>query len=224
MASLFDPLGWIAPVIVVGKLLIQQLWLTGKGWDEPLDPGLAAAWSRLRTELPAIEQLQIPRWLGTSRTSAWYLHGFSDASQHAYAAAVYAVVCNGDTPPRATLLAAKSRVAPLKSLSIPRLELCGALLLTRLIDHVRTTLIPLPNAIFCWSDSQVVLAWLASHPSRWKVFVANRVSEIISTLPSSRWGHVPTGENPADLASRGTSPTLLLQTQLWWRGVVIVAL
>ena len=61
VASLFDPLGWLAPVIVVGKLLLQQLRLTGMGWDEPLDTELAAAWSRLRSELPTIEQLQIPR-------------------------------------------------------------------------------------------------------------------------------------------------------------------
>ena len=196
-------------------MLIQQLWLTKRGWDDELDGETAAAWARLRAQLPTLEKLRIPRWLGMSSASTWYLHGFSDASQRAYAAAIYIVVQNGDAPPTATLLAAKSKVAPLKALSIPRLELCGALLLARLVESVRGYLSASPNGILCWSDSQVVLAWLDSHPSRWKVFIANRTSEITTILPSARWGHVRTKENPADLASRCASPTALEEEHLW---------
>ena len=217
VARLFDPLGWLSPVIVVKKLLIQQLWLNKNSWVEEMDTEAAATWRRLRVQLSDLESLQISRWLETSSTTTWYLHGFSDASQHAYAAAVYLVVRNGNRT-TATLLAAKSKVAPLKTLSISRLELCGALLLARLINSVSSYFTAPPKRIFCWSDSQVVLAWLVSQPSRRKVFVANCTSEIASTLPSAHWGHVRTDENPADLASRGTAPASLLHEQLWWRG------
>ena len=185
VARLFDPLGWLAPVTVVEKMLIQQLWITKRGWDEEVDAESAAAWARLRSQLPTLEKVHIPRWLGMSRECTWYLHGFCDASQRAYAAALYIVVQTSQEPPTATLIAAKTKVAPLKALSIPRLELCRALLLTRLIDCVKEYFSTAPHGTFCWSDSQVVLAWLASHPSRWKVFVANRTSEISSTLPTT---------------------------------------
>ena len=110
-----------------------------------------------------LERLQISRWLVTSRASTWYLHGFSDASQHAYAAAIYAVMLHDDSPPKATLLAAKSKVAQLKTFRILRLELCGALLLARLIEGMRASLLSPSKEIYCWSDSQVDLAWLSSH-------------------------------------------------------------
>ena len=169
-----------------------------------------------------METLRLPRWLGTTSVSTWYLHGFADASQRAYSAAVYVATRSIDGTVHSTLLAAKTKVAPVKTVSIPRLELCGALLLARLVANLKSQLLLKPSGTFCWSDSQVVLAWLSDHPSRWNTFVSNRVSEILTALPDGRWQHVKSSENPADLASRGTLPSQLLQKPLWWRGPAFI--
>ena len=100
VARLYDPLGWLAPIIVVGKILIQQLWLSNIEWDQPVDADTATSWLKLREQLPGLESLIIPRWLGTTNTSRYYLHGYADASQRAYAAVVYLVVTSGCEPPK----------------------------------------------------------------------------------------------------------------------------
>lgn len=117
-----------------------------------------------------------------------------------------------------TLLIGKSKVAPVKSLSIPRLELAAAVLLVRLMEFVRESLRLTTVPCHCWMDSTVVLAWVRDHPSRWKTFVSNRVSEIQSRLPAASWRHVATGDNPADCASRGIPGSHLSSHQLWWHG------
>ena len=117
-----------------------------------------------------------------------------------------------------TLLISKSKVAPVKTLSIPRLELSAAVLMSRLIEFVRHSLHMPDVPCYCWTDSTIVLAWVNQHPSRWKTFVSNRVSEIQSRIPSASWRHISTHENPADCASRGISGHLLASHHLWWRG------
>uniref|UniRef100_A0ABD2W9Z7 RNase H type-1 domain-containing protein n=1 Tax=Trichogramma kaykai TaxID=54128 RepID=A0ABD2W9Z7_9HYME len=147
------------------------------------------------------------------------MHGFCDASQKAYAAAVYAVVYDAaDNPIGCHLLIAKTKVSPIKVLNIPRLELQGAVLLARLVNFVNTSLQQAPSLTYCWTDSNIVLAWLRSHPSRWKTFTANRVSEIHTLMPNVAWRHVPSKENPSDCASRGISAKLLIDHALWWHG------
>ena len=104
------------------------------------------------------------------------------------------------------LVTAKTRVAPIKPMSIPRLELCGAALLAKLLSSVRRTLqVPLTH-VYAWSDSTIVLSWLDGNPKRFKTFVGNRLSDILTELPPKTWHHVPTSHNPADCASRGLSP------------------
>lgn len=155
--------------------------------------------------------------MSTYKNSEWQLHGFCDASERAYAAAIY-VVLQTKKGIRAKLLTAKSKVAPIKVVSLPKLELCGASLLVELIAYVLPRRAKPPSNIYCWSDSQIVLAWLKKHPSKWKPFVANRVSEIVSLLPSAEWQHVRSADNPADLATRGLTPSQLKEASIWWHG------
>ena len=117
-----------------------------------------------------------------------------------------------------SLVTSKTRVAPIRPLTIPRLELNGALILAQLLFHCKEVLgIPL-SSVYAWTDSTIVLAWLQGNPRRFKVYVANRVAQIMDLIPAVHWGHVVSEENPADCASRGIFPTELLHHTLWWHG------
>ncbi|KAL7291717.1 hypothetical protein TKK_0014506 [Trichogramma kaykai] len=213
VARIFDPTGWIAPVTVRAKMLLQHLWLQGRNWDQLADPATTKMWLSFRRQLPALQQCHIPRWIGTTAKSSLVVHGFSDASEKAYAAAIYLVSDN-----KAHLITAKSKVAPIRAVSLPRLELCGATLLARLMRKTLDDLGITTPLVYCWTDSQIVLAWLRAPPSTWKAFVANRVSGIHTSLPNASWGHVASKQNPADLASRGCTPHQLKINHLWWKG------
>ncbi|XP_050563300.1 uncharacterized protein LOC126912915 [Spodoptera frugiperda] len=201
ISRLYDPLGWIAPCIITSKVFIQKLWISGIGWDDELPPDLAQEWRYYRTELEKLVDFHIPRWI-------------------AYAAVVYCRIVNARAQIHSHLITAKTKVAPIKQISIPRLELCGSVLVAKLLIEVAEVMnIPKAN-IHAWTDSSVVLAWLNDHPSRWKTYVANRTSEILSLLDNTQWAYVKSKENPADnnIASRGVSPAVLLNDDLWKRG------
>lgn len=216
VAKLFDPLGWIAPVIISMKILLQRLWLAGLSWDDPLPHPIQAAWDEFHHQIPFIDQNLIDRWLATEENSTIELHGFCDASEKAYAAVVYARVKGPDHKWVIRLVAAKTKVAPIKQISLPRLELCAASLLSQLIIAVNTSL--RATKIYAWTDSEIVLAWLQGHPNRWATFVANRVSDIHGKIDAESWRHVASKDNPADCASRGILPKQLLHHLLWWQG------
>lgn len=218
IARIFDPAGWLAPVVIVGKILLQDLWMAGLDWDAPLPGPLASSWREFCQGLSAVSDISIPRWIGVqSAAGALQLHGFADASSRAYAAAVYLRV-EQPSGVSAVLIAARTKVAPVKQLSIPKLELCGAALLSCLMTHIRSALNLSDVPIYMWSDSMVALSWLRAHPSRWSTFVANRVSTIQSALPGAHWRHVPSADNPADVASRGIAAAALRSHHLWWTG------
>lgn len=151
-------------------------------------------------------------------TTPLEIHGFSDSSERANGACVYLRSRSKTGQWVIALLCAKSRVAPLKSISLPRLELCGALLLAQLVRKVRLALNSVNVREHLWTDSTITLAWLQSSPNKWKTFVANRVSEIQSLTECSSWRHVSSQDNPADLVSRGIKPTALAQSKIWWSG------
>lgn len=219
IARLFDPLGWIAPCIIIAKIFIQKLWLTGLGWDDKLSEVLVEEWSTYRKELSALTKIEIPRWMSSRYDDViTELHGFSDASKAAYSAVVYLRVVDAKGEVHTSLVVAKTRVAPIKQISIPRLELCGAVLLSKLLVECAEVLGIHKDNIRAWTDSTIVLAWLNSHPSRWKTFVGNRVAEVLSSLNSWQWFHVSTKMNPADCASRGVLPIALVNDTLWYSG------
>ncbi|KAH8313484.1 hypothetical protein KR067_006894 [Drosophila pandora] len=217
VSRIFDPLGLLAPIVVQFKILFQKLWLLNLNWDDELPSKLADNWLKWRADLDNLHKLQIPR-LVKSDTQKIELHGFSDASTKAYSAVVYSRVVNDDGTISVAILAAKTRVAPLKQQSLPRLELCGALLLSQLLQSIKAGLMNNDVTIYAWSDSTIVLSWLSYLPAQLKTFVGNRTSEILETIPKHAWRHVDSKSNPADCASRGLGVSELIDFQLWWKG------
>lgn len=220
IARIYDPCGWLTPVIFYAKCLIQILWTLGISWDEPLPENISKDWKTFTNELPALEQLRIARNLQLDDAKDIQLHGFSDASEQGYAAVVYLRISDSNNVIKTHILIAKSKVAPLKRISLPRLELCGAHLLAKLINYSTNLIQPFHqiNAIRCWSDSTVTLSWIKTPAYKLKVYIANRVSQIQEWTPPEVWSHVPTCHNPADCATRTTSPFAILKHPLWWTG------
>ncbi len=220
VAKTFDVLRWFAPVIVKVKILLQRLWEAGVEWDEPVPPAIHETWERWRLELPALTGKLISRcyFPKDALIVSVQLHGFSDASESAYAGVAYLRMVDANEVVHVSLVRSKTKVAPIKRLTIPRLELCGASLLSDLLHHLQGVFSLSCNDVFAWTDSTIVLSWLSGSPRRFKVFVGNRVSNIITPVPPNRWHHVAGVDNPADCASRGMLPSELLEHKLWWDG------
>lgn len=162
------------------KILMQRLWLKGIGWDDPLPDDLYTHWCELRSSIRNIYSIRIPRWMDYHKGEVVELHGFADASELTYSAAVYLKVYHSDGSISKNLIAFKSRVAPINQITVPRLELCAAQLMTNLIVKVKQVdQVPL----YGYSDSTIVLTWLSDFPRRWMTFVANRTSYIIHIIP-----------------------------------------
>ncbi|XP_033228563.1 uncharacterized protein LOC117180265 [Belonocnema kinseyi] len=201
-AQLFDPLGWLTPVIIVAKIFMQELWKLNLSWDDPLPEGARHRWIKYYEDLPRLSAVRIPSWIGfSSRMCSFELHGFADASEKAYGAVVYLKTISSNGNCFIGLISSKTKVAPVQTVPLPRLELCTSVLLARLVAHLRTQL---------RFDAALHLCWMT--------YVANRVSEIQTIVPSAFWHHVPGADNPAECAFRGLSACELSQFSLWWNG------
>ncbi|XP_058456586.1 uncharacterized protein LOC131433982 [Malaya genurostris] len=218
IAQLFDPLGLIAPVVIAAKIIMQRLRLVPIGRDDEVSTDLRELWQDFQPQITQLSQFKVDRFIFSSKKKTKQLHCFADASKLAYGCCVYARTVDQDDTVKVQLISSKSRVAPLKRLSIPRLELCAALLAARLYCKVAQALEMEFDPVHFWSDSTVVLNWLRAPPYHWKTFVANRVSEIQTSTRSAEWKHVPGIQNPADLVSRGMHVKELLESDLWSYG------
>ena len=212
-AKIFDPMGFSSPFTVKMKVIFQELCTEKVDWDEELSGNLLSKWNAILSELDNLDNVRIPRCYNppTVEPIKVELHGFSDASQIAYAAVVYwrAVYEDGHVDVR--LVASKTKVAPLKRQTIPRLELLGATILARLINTVHR------NEIYNWTDSRAVLCWITNEKC-WNQYVQRRVQEIRQLTPKAAWGFCPGSQNPADLPSRGIQACDLVRSSVWWSG------
>ena len=146
------------------------------------------------------------------------LHGFCDASEVAYSGVVYIRATDNQNNIHVALVMAKTKVAPIKQLSISCLELCGAVIVSKLLHHMANILeVPL-SSVFAWTDSRITLGWLQGNPHRFLTFVGNRVAEIFNAIPVACWRHVKGADNPADCASKGMFPAELVEHKLWRSG------
>lgn len=218
IAQVFDPLGLLGPLTIQAKVILQKLWKEDVGWDESISTELYTLWSQFTRQLDQVKFIHIPRHIFLEYFTNVQLHGFCDASEQAYGACIYARSENNKGEVSVHLVCAKSRVAPLKALTMPRLELCGAVLLVQLMDRVSTSLDMKFDDVKYWTDSSIVLCWIAKESRTWQAFVSNRVGQIQNLSSTSDWYHVPSELNPADIISRGMNPIDINGHRLWWNG------
>ncbi|XP_062713374.1 uncharacterized protein LOC134290289 [Aedes albopictus] len=217
ISQLFDPLGIVSPVVIRAKMLMQLLWLQPCGWDDAVSESIADKWNSYAKQLPKLSDFHVPRYALLPNATI-QLHTFSDASEAAYGACTYARSVDSQGNVAVHLLASKSRVAPLKRISLPRLELCAADLATKLHTKISEALQIDVSASYFWSDSTVTLQWIRAPPNNWKTFVANRVSAIQSATHGAHWNHVAGKQNPADHVSRGMEIDEFIQCEEWKHG------
>ncbi|XP_074026866.1 uncharacterized protein [Leptinotarsa decemlineata] len=218
ISQIFDPIGLVSPVTIRAKIILQQLWREKLDWNETIPQNILSSWMQFSRSIISLNDIKIHRHVLVKEPIEIQVHGFSDASQFAYGACVYLRSMDFCRNVRVRLLCAKSRVAPLNSESIPRLELCGALLLAQLVHKISNSMKLNVDKYFCWTDSTIVLSWLASEACTWQTFVSNRVSKIHKLCGFSSWRHIPTTINPADIISRSVNPEELIKNKLWFEG------
>ncbi|MCK5873000.1 MAG: hypothetical protein KAG26_09250, partial [Methylococcales bacterium] len=220
IASLYDPLGFLSPFILLGRSILQEMCRDRLDWDDPLPDRLEQRWSLWVADLLTVERVQIPRNYVPSdfgAVTSVELHHFSDASTVGYGQSSYLRFADGQENIHCTLVFAKARVTPLKPVTIPRLELQAAVLSVKVARFLEEELDFENITHFFWSDSEIVLAYLHNESKRFHIFVANRVQQILQFSRASQWSHVASEENPADHASRGLKIDDILTTN-WLHG------
>ncbi|XP_053406659.1 uncharacterized protein LOC123538298 [Mercenaria mercenaria] len=218
LASVFDPLGLCSPLSLRGKILLQQIWSKGYDWDDLLEKKDSDAWVEIRSDLEQIESVRFQRNICMTNdvnNVEYSLACFCDASGKAYAASIYLVQVKEDEY-KSDLIFSKSRLTPIKGMTIPRLELMAVLIGARCLNFVEKELKLQCKNVVLLTDSKCVLQWLSSDKLL-PVFVKNRLKEIKS-YGNITYRYVNTTENPADIASRGSTLVKLLENRIWWHG------
>ncbi|XP_039904599.1 uncharacterized protein LOC120744346 [Simochromis diagramma] len=218
VASVFDPLGFVAPFILIGKQILQTLCKDKVNWDEDLPDHILPQWEAWLRDLPKLAALKIPRSYSQDADIVQYeLHSFSDASLSGYGACSYLRAKGREGQVSCALVMGKARVTPIKQTTIPRLELSSAVTSVRIADVIKRELDIQNLQEYYWTDSQVVLAYINNDAKRFHTFVANRIQRIRQSTSPGKWQHVSSEENPADQASRGLNATQLKDSN-WLKG------
>nr|XP_054604914.1 uncharacterized protein LOC107372912 [Nothobranchius furzeri] len=220
VASIFDPLGFVAPFILVGKRILQRMCQKKLGWDEPLPEDLKPQWEAWLRDLQNLSSIKIPRCYVPptfNQDLKYELHSFADASEHGYGVCSYLRTVTKSGNVQCTLVMGKARVAPTKVVTIPRLELSAAAVAAKTANFLKNELEIQDLQQYYWTDSKVVLGYINNDAKRFHVFVANRVQRIKSSTEPSQWQYVASQQNPADHASRGVMTKELVDSN-WFTG------
>ena len=219
VATVFDPLGFVTPFVMVAKMLLQELWSRGYDWDDVIQDALAVRIDHWFDQLKCLSDVKVPRCLRESKVIvSKEIIVFVDASVLAYGTVAYLRCQYEDLSVSSRLIAARSKVAPLKPITVPRLELMGAILGVRLAQRLVSVFETSMQMVSFYSDSMDVLWWVRGKGRDFRPFVANRIGEIQLATEPSQWQYVPTDQNPADLCTRGGTPEELAACPLWWNG------
>jgi len=217
--SIYDPIGFLAPVTVQGRLILQSLMAGTGSWDEPLPAHLLSAWESWKESLRHLSEIRIPRAYSPtfSDETSRQIFMYSDASEKAIAASGYLVARTQEDATGCSFLLGKAKVAPSKGHTIPRLELCAAVLSVELAEILSEQLgVPLQNFRF-HTDSRVVLGYISNRTRRFHTYVSNRVERIRRSSRPDQWKYIPTDHNPADCATRGVEAKDFSQS-MWLSG------
>lgn len=206
VSSVFDPLGFVAPLLLDGKSILQELCCHEVDWDDPMPEDIKVKWEKWRADLLQLQCISIPRCYkpkNFGHVVSTELHHFSDASIKGYGQWSYLRLVHEHQKVHCSFVMGKSRVAPLKPVTIPRLELTAAVCSVRISQQLRRELEYHINREYFWTDSNVVLGYISNESRRFHVFVANRVQEIQDSTSIDQWKYVESKENPADEALWG---------------------
>ena len=221
ICSVFDLLNLTAPVMLPAKRIMQDLWRKKRAWDQPLDGEILQRWQQWKNNLPLLAYVRIPRCHFT-RTNhekgTLQLHHFCDASEVGYGTSTYLRIVYQDGTTECGFVVGKSRNAPIITVSIPRLELQGALLAARVDLALRQERHFQFQRVTFWTDSMITLNYIHNEDRRFQTYVANQVTEIRDLTSPEQWRHCPGKENPADDVSRGLQMSEFLKNGRWLKG------
>ncbi|PFX24881.1 hypothetical protein AWC38_SpisGene10528 [Stylophora pistillata] len=220
VSSVFDPLGFVAPLLLDGKSILHELCRHEVGWDDPIPDDIKVKWENWRADLLQVQRFSIPRCYkpeNFGRVVNVQLHHFSDASVKGYGQCSYLRLVDENQRIHCAFVMGKSRVAPLKPVTIPRLELTTAVCSVRISEQLRRELEYHIDQEYFWTDSKVVLGYIRNESRRFHVFVSNRVQDIQDNTSVDQWRYIESKQNPADEASRGMKAQEILDSR-WITG------
>ena len=220
ISSIYDPIGLVSPFVLEGRKILQELCIQGADWDDAIPGELESRWRKFISLIGNLSKLKIKRCLHSHRSdiNAIEFHHFSDASFKGYGQCSYARYVYQDDSVSCSLIIAKSRVSPLKPVTVPRLELTAAVLSVKASVFLNSEMDYGSVKEYFWTDSMSTLAYIKNETRRFHIFVGNRVQSILNSSSSNQWHYVPSSQNLADEASRGLDLANVRNDDRWFKG------